>query len=114
MMTHRFLSSQTVSIIGAGYAGGQPRAGVERGPAAIRAAGLLEEIKALGWTIADQGDLEFERVPEDSVGKVKNPSKVGKANEKIFKVNSEATPPGSFLLTIGNSSLSNFQISNKK
>jgi len=49
--------SKSVSIIGAPFALGQPKGGVEDGPKAMRDAGLLHDIKALGLEVTDLGDM---------------------------------------------------------
>lgn len=49
--------SLTVALIGAPSALGAPAAGPELGPAAIRAAGLVARLEALGVTVEDFGDV---------------------------------------------------------
>lgn len=51
--------SKSVSIIGAPFALGQPKGGVEDGPKAMRDAGLLHDIKSLGFEVRDLGDIVY-------------------------------------------------------
>ena len=51
-------------LVGAPTATGQRRHGVERGPAALRAAGLVPALRALGWRVRDAGDAFLPSPPE--------------------------------------------------
>ena len=51
------MSSKQVAIIGVPSSAGARLTGQERGPAAIRAAGVLERLRATGLDVADLGDL---------------------------------------------------------
>lgn len=76
-----------IEIIGAPFSKGQPRGGVEKGPAALRKAGLVEKLKETEYNVRDHGDLAFVDVPNDSPFQiVKNPRSVGKANEQLAAV----------------------------
>ncbi|XP_058476602.1 arginase-1 [Solea solea] len=78
---HHHLSA---GIIGAPFSKGQPRDGVDRGPDAIRAAGLLLKLQQQGCAVKDYGNLEFEDVFEDPpVGRVKRARAVGGANQRL-------------------------------
>jgi arginase len=98
-------SPLTVAIIGAGYVGGQPILGVDKGPDAIRSAGLAAELDGLGWKVNDCGDLRFETIPPEqdppASNGVKFPRQVGSCCRKIFdEVYSQASQ-GHLALTLG-------------
>lgn len=78
---------RSAGIIGAPFSKGQPRGGVEGGPDRIRAAGLLDRLRALGCAVKDYGNLSFEEPPSDEpVGKVKCARAVGGANQRLSEV----------------------------
>uniref|UniRef100_A0AAZ3QA68 arginase n=1 Tax=Oncorhynchus tshawytscha TaxID=74940 RepID=A0AAZ3QA68_ONCTS len=77
-------SHHSVGIIGAPFSKGQPRDGVEKGPDLIRAAGLVEKLKAQGCAVRDYGNVTFEEVANDEpIGNVKRPRAVGSANQRL-------------------------------
>ncbi len=49
---------KSVSILGIPFWGGQPKAGVDEGPAAIREAGLGERLQRSGLLVTDLGDID--------------------------------------------------------
>ena len=55
-----------VAVLGAPNASGQRRAGVERAPAILRAAGILDDIRSLGWDVDDLGDAHAPKLPVPS------------------------------------------------
>ena len=57
---------QRVAVLGAPNAAGQHRAGVERAPAILRAAGILDDIRSLGWDVDDLGDAHAPKLPVPS------------------------------------------------
>eukprot|EP01116_Phalansterium_solitarium_P003475 TRINITY_DN14307_c0_g1_i1.p1 TRINITY_DN14307_c0_g1~~TRINITY_DN14307_c0_g1_i1.p1 ORF type:complete len:361 (+),score=109.68 TRINITY_DN14307_c0_g1_i1:136-1218(+) len=98
-------SPLTVSVIGAGYAGGQPILGVEGGPRAIRDAGLVSELETLGWAVDDRGDIQFDNVPPEqdppAGNGVKFPRQVGGCTAKLFDEVYAAASTGKLALTLG-------------
>ncbi|KAM6898146.1 arginase-1 [Lycodopsis pacificus] len=81
---HRHHHGRSAGIIGAPFSRGQPRAGVERGPDLIRAAGLLNRLHEQGCAVKDYGNVAFEDVVEDEpVGLVKRVRAVGSANQRL-------------------------------
>ncbi|XP_077358999.1 arginase-1 [Festucalex cinctus] len=75
---------RSVGIIGAPFSKGQPRDGVQLGPDAIRAEGLVTKLRAQGCTVKDYGNLAFEDVlPDEPVGRVKRARAVGEANRRL-------------------------------
>lgn len=99
---------KTVGIIGAPMALGQDLVGVEDAPKAMRAAGLHQVIKELGWKVEDRNDVEISlpHNPAGEVGQVKNGKvkyalEVGTACHNIAeRVEAEARQ-GRFCLTLG-------------
>lgn len=51
------MNKQQVSIIGVPTDYGQTRRGVDMGPSAIRYAGVVERLEAIGHEVHDQGDI---------------------------------------------------------
>lgn len=81
---HCQLNTPSLGLVGAPFSKGQPRPGVEQGPALIREAGLVDLLKEQGCSVKDFGDLDFEAFPDDSpVGGVKNPRAVGSATHRL-------------------------------
>ncbi|XP_061612534.1 arginase-1 isoform X1 [Phyllopteryx taeniolatus] len=76
--------ARSVGIIGAPFAKGQPRDGVQLGPDVIRAEGLVHKLRAQGCIVKDYGNLTFEDVvPDEPVGRVKHARAVGNANRRL-------------------------------
>ncbi|KAK2866042.1 hypothetical protein Q7C36_002098 [Tachysurus vachellii] len=74
----------SVGIIGAPFAKGQPRDGVQLGPGAIREAGLVKKLEIQDCVVKDYGDLIFEEVSNDEpFSRTKQPRAVGLANKKV-------------------------------
>lgn len=91
-----------IEIIGVPFSKGQPRGGVEKGPAALRNAGLVERLREQECDVKDYGDLSFADVPNDSPFQiVKNPRTVGKANEQLAGVVAEAQKNGRVSVVLG-------------
>ncbi|MFB4164761.1 arginase [Alteribacillus sp. JSM 102045] len=82
---------------------GQNRRGVDMGPSAIRYAGVLERIRALGYDIEDKGDL---RVKKESPGKedvynLSNLHVVTETNKTLANTVSSILEEGRFPLVLG-------------
>jgi len=101
ILMSRFTESKTISIVGAGYRGGQPKSGVENGPDAIRYAGLAESLRELGWNVNDTGNIKFDDFHADNSERMKNPSYVGSACHKLSIIVSEEAKKRNPILTIG-------------
>lgn len=56
----RFLPTRTVNVIGCPFSGGQRRSGVDGGPIRLVEAGLLDQLKGLGWQVEFEGHEKFE------------------------------------------------------
>ncbi|ADC48585.1 arginase [Alkalihalophilus pseudofirmus OF4] len=73
-----------IGVIGVPMDLGQNRRGVDMGPSAIRYAGLLSRLEALGHEVKDFGDITIERRTEEEVSPgLKNLSQVIKANDLL-------------------------------
>jgi len=97
----RFADTKTISIVGAGYRGGQPKSGVENGPDSIRYAGLIESLKEIGWNIHDTGNMKFDEFHSETVDRMKNPSFVGAATHKLYEVVVEEAKKHNPVLILG-------------
>lgn len=95
-----------ISIIGVPMDLGQMRRGVDMGPSAIRYAGMIERLKALGYDIKDRGDIEIGRPEQgetdsDQEGNLRNLKEVSEANQKLTKAVSDVIDKGRFPLVLG-------------
>jgi arginase len=59
---------KTIHVIGVPMDLGSGRRGVDMGPSAIRIAGLGRELRALGHTVVDEGDIDLRNVEQLRVG----------------------------------------------
>ncbi|MBM7578493.1 arginase [Jeotgalibacillus terrae] len=55
------MKKKNISVIGVPMDLGQMRRGVDMGPSAIRYAGLLERLEAIGHTVTDLGDIQIDQ-----------------------------------------------------
>lgn len=92
-----------VSIIGVPMDLGQKRRGVDMGPSAMRYAGLIEEIEALGYDVHDYGDIAINRPGAKEVykDKLKNLEEVIKVSEQLCKEVERMEAEHSFPLILG-------------
>jgi len=96
----------TVSIVGAGYKGGQPKSGVELAPAHYRNSGLITNIEYQAWKVNDLGDVrdvDDEWTPENdppTASGIKNPRRVGAATKQLYQKIKDSIPDN-FILTLG-------------
>jgi arginase len=94
----------TVSILGVPMSYGQPREGTEKAPAALRAAGLIPALQAMGLKVDDRGDVPM-IVPAQSDPVSAHGGKysyaVGKSNERASKIAEDVVRQNSFLLSLG-------------
>ena len=95
-----------VAIVGAPVSYGQPLAGTELAPAALRVAGLAALVQGLGWRVADTGDVAVPPAPAAgagaaAAGTARNAATVGLANERICAATHAAAAAGRLVLTVG-------------
>lgn len=92
MQRPSFLSEpRGVALLGAGLSLGQPLAGVEQAPLALRAAGLQKAIEEQNWDFSEGGDVNLSALQSTAVpapfvpgqGLIKNSLLLGEACQKI-------------------------------
>ncbi|KZE37228.1 arginase [Bhargavaea cecembensis] len=96
-------SHKEISIIGVPADFGQSRRGVDMGPSAIRYAGVVERIEALGHSVRDEGDIpvDMDAPREVSGTNLKNLKAVTEGNRKLAGKVSETVRDGRFPLVLG-------------
>lgn len=70
------MNNKNISIIGVPSDYGQRRRGVDMGPSAMRYAGVVERLEALGYDVQDEGDIQ-----------VKKDNLVIEQNNKLLNIN---------------------------
>lgn len=92
-----------ISIIGVPMDLGQARRGVDMGPSAIRYAGVVERLEAIGHDVTDEGDIQV-RVAKGSEmmqTNLKNLNEVRIGNTKLADKVHEVVNNGKFPLVLG-------------
>jgi len=101
----RFLPEpKTVAIVGCPFSGGQPRAGVDKGPIHLIEAGVITDLEGLGWKVKFDGHHQFEEINaanDPPIGILKNPRLVSRVNESVAKVVGEHGSKGELPVTLG-------------
>jgi len=104
---HKFFQAPlTVSMVGAGYKGGQPKTGVEKGPAFLRSRYVTGNIEHQGWAVNDLGDVvdnDADWTKENDLptpSGIKNPRRVGKATNQLYNFIKNADK-NHMILTLG-------------
>ncbi|MBF4501031.1 arginase [Savagea sp. SN6] len=92
-----------ISIVGVPLDYGQSRRGVDMGPSAIRYAGAVERLQALGHHVRDEGDIHVSAVENkpNLEERLKNLEEVVKANKALAKKVDEIVKEGRFPLVLG-------------
>ncbi|WP_332693990.1 arginase [Halalkalibacter lacteus] len=92
-----------ISIVGVPMDLGQIRRGVDMGPSAMRYAGLIEEIKGLGFNVKDYGDIKINRFSNGTTREqnLKNLQEVIKTSEELCRELDEILSEGGFPLVLG-------------
>ncbi len=93
----------SMSIVGVSLDLGQSRRGVDMGPSAIRYAGVVERLEALGHQVTDEGDIHIDarQIAEPGEAKLKNLSEVLKANTNLALKVETVVKEGRFPLVLG-------------
>lgn len=105
--TSRFIPEpKTAAIVGCPFSGGQPKAGVDRGPIHIVEAGIVQQLEGLGWKVKFDGHHEFEDInssltSDPPIGLLKNPRLVSRVTEAVAKVVGGHAQNGELPVTIG-------------
>ncbi|ODV91050.1 hypothetical protein CANCADRAFT_116001 [Tortispora caseinolytica NRRL Y-17796] len=104
----KFIKNKEITVIAAPFSGGQPRGGVEDGPDHLLKAGLLNQVRNLGWkTVGGSTDtgltvMSFTKPPNDTdVGKMKQPRYVSNATQTLYKETAKVSKSGALSLLIG-------------
>jgi arginase len=90
------------SLIGAPTAAGAHSPGIEKAPAALRAAGLVERLRAAGLTVTDRGDLPVEpfRLDRDHP-RAQNAGRVAAFAREVAQRTRDALQAGELPLVVG-------------
>ncbi len=92
-----------MSIIGVPLDLGQSRRGVDMGPSAIRYAGAVERLEAIGHVVRDEGNIPVDAVErrDSNDSSLKNLEEVIKANTKLAEKVEAVVNDGDFPLVLG-------------
>jgi len=106
MASHsKFLNEPyTVAIVGCPFSGGQPRVGVDEGPIHLVEAGLVDQLKDLGWQVAFDGHHLFEDISiqnDPPIGIIKRPRLVSSVTKAVADTVGAHATAGKLPLTIG-------------
>ncbi|WP_047150688.1 arginase [Aneurinibacillus tyrosinisolvens] len=95
--------NSNISIVGVPMDLGADRRGVDMGPSAIRYAGVIERLEALGYAVHDKGDLVVHRSGQyNTVGtNLKYLEEIARVNSELAAVVVEEMKKGHFPLVIG-------------
>lgn len=95
--------NSNISIIGVAMDLGAGTPGVALGPSAIRYAGIVKRIEAIGYSVEDTGDIRVENnlLPYEEIGKLKFLNEVTRVNSKLCNKIGEVINQGRFPLVLG-------------
>lgn len=93
----------TMSIIGVPLDHGQSRRGVNMGPSAIRYAGAIDRLEAIGHDVTDEGDIHVDvaKNTEINTSNLKNVNEIIKANKTLAEKVEGVVKSGNFPLVLG-------------
>ncbi|TFK30052.1 arginase [Coprinopsis marcescibilis] len=101
----RFLPEpKTVAIVGCPFSGGQPKAGVDKGPIHLVEAGLVNQLEGLGWKVKFDGHHLFEDInaqDDPPIGILKNPRLVSRVTQSVANVVGDHIKNGELPVTLG-------------
>lgn len=97
------MSMLKMSIIGVPLDHGQSRRGVNMGPSAIRYAGAIDRLEAIGHDVSDEGDIQVgvAKSTEMNTSNLKNVNEIIKANTNLAEKVEAVVKGGSFPLVLG-------------
>ncbi|XP_034947567.1 arginase, hepatic [Chelonus insularis] len=93
--------NRKVGIIGVPFEKGQKKHGVERGPDAIRRAGLLEELKILELDVQDYGNLKYEIQSSSDIQNMSHLKEVASCTYKVSEIVQKIMKEGRTVVTLG-------------
>ncbi|EEB94702.1 hypothetical protein MPER_06441, partial [Moniliophthora perniciosa FA553] len=97
-------ANNTAAIVGCPFRGGQPRLGVDKGPIHLVEAGLIDQLKELGWNVKFDGHHQFEEITAQNdppIGKLKNPRFVSHVCRSVANVIGEHAKKGELPVALG-------------
>ncbi|WP_391118393.1 arginase [Psychrobacillus sp. L3] len=97
------MNKLNISLIGVPMDLGQNRRGVDMGPSAIRYAGVIERIEALGHSVKDEGDIAISHTRKEQSPNthLRNLEDVIDGNTKLGNKVNEVLEAGQFPLVLG-------------
>ena len=96
------MNNFNISLIGVPMDLGQARRGVDMGPSAIRYAGVVERLEAIGHQVTDEGDIHISSASKTEVKAIlRNLREVTEACNELANKVSEVTDKGQFPLVLG-------------
>ena len=95
------MNKLNISIIGVPMDLGQSRRGVDMGPSAIRYAGVIDRLKALGHNVKDKGDIVIGRKEISQNTRLRNLEEVTEGNTKLALEVQETLADGDYPLVLG-------------
>ncbi|WP_432362031.1 arginase [Sporosarcina sp. UB5] len=92
-----------ISLIGVPLDYGQSRRGVDMGPSAMRYAGAINRLTAIGHTVEDEGDVQVKAIEQKNreVTNLKNLEEVVQATSELANRVAEVVKNGNFPLVLG-------------
>lgn len=91
---------KNIDVIGVQMDLGASKRGVNMGPLAIRYAGLIEQLKVLGYDVIDEGDIILGNEETQDM-RLKNFNPIFKANKELFDKVYDTLEEGSFPVILG-------------
>jgi arginase len=96
------VSSRRVAVIGVASSAGTHHAGQDHAPAALRAGGFIERLRAAGVTVEDRGDLVHEVFVADAMGsRARNLDAVVRVARAVADAVSDALAQNALPLILG-------------
>jgi arginase len=94
--------TRALTLIGVPCSAGAHHGGSERGPAALRAAGLLDRLRQAGWEVSDAGDLPPRVFTADPAHpRARNRDAVVQACRDVARATSQAIAAGQIPVLVG-------------
>ncbi len=94
--------TREMTVIGVPCSAGAHHGGLERGPAALRAAGLLDRLRQVGWEVSDAGDLAPQVFTADTAHpRARNRDAVVQACRDVASATARAIAAGQIPVLLG-------------
>ncbi len=95
------MEQKKISVIAAPFGLGSSRSGTELGPESMRAAGLMRQIKALGYDVTGEYTVESPAAGAATPSKIKHLDAVREMSARVADLVTDAARSGSFPLVLG-------------